>query len=418
MWVWVIGVSSLWDKNGVDWTNPQKYRTSYLIRELYQATYERYYEAFASTTIIGTSTPIIPESKYYDERDEYAVYNICQMINTMFSDNPQYTTNGTGNSRRSGYIATGCFIDDAYEFDFYPSGDGTGGTGRFDTANGYIYNSYMGGLEYLTLTKLEEYYGDMTFIRDLGVNHRISIDFILKIKAILDHPMKINICIPKPVLNFQGVFQNTWTSVDMDVNTIFRHYLRTKEDDNLDTSTDDAVSSMEADTPKVGREVLGATTLTLSNSGYTVISQNASNYASDSYTRPLCLADSMFKFRRTQAQSRDLSSVNFDLIRHSFVNSSRDDYNALNLHNPFIKNFNRSINVGLETASVESYFNPDGTFYNFTFVGDDDDVSGIPLGFADAGVGESLKTGVEENTMILMNLNDPAICKYYTEPTN
>ena len=266
----VTGVSSLWNKNGVDWTQPNKYRTSYLIRELYQATYERYYEAYASTSIRGLSLPVTPENNIYKERDEEAVYNICQMLNTMFSDNPEYTTIGSHNNRRSGYIATGCFIEDSYSFDFYPSGVGMGEVGRHSTPNGYIYDNFLGGLEFLTLNKLENYYGDMGFIRDLGVGHRITSDFFIKVKAILDHPMKINLSIPKPNISYQGVFLNNWTSIDMDVNTFSRPYLVTKDDDGSDKSTDHAVSTMEADTPISGYEFYGDTFTTLETSGYRV----------------------------------------------------------------------------------------------------------------------------------------------------
>lgn len=420
--MWVIGVSSLWDKNGVDWTNPQKYRTSYLIRELYQATYERYYEAYASTSIRGLSLPLTPEDNIYRERDEEAVYNICQMLNTMFSDSPEYTTTGIFNNRRSGYIATGCFIEDSYSFDFYPSGAGNGQVGRDDTPNGYIYDNFLGGLEFLTLNKLENYYGDMGFIRDLGVGHRITSDFFIKVKAILDHPMKINLSIPKPSISYQGDFLNSWTSIDMDVTSFSRPYLVTKEDDGSDTSTDHAVSTMEVDTPISGYEFFGNSILTLETSGYQVFSQFNSNYISDSYIRPLCLSNSMFNFRRNFSQTsltRDLSNVNFDLIKHSYINPIRDDYNSLILHNPYITNFNRVSNVGLNTRTV-GYYSPifGEDEFTFTFVGDDNTVTGIPLGFSDAGVNESLRAGVAENTMILMNLNDPAICKYYTEATN
>jgi len=415
-----IGVSSLWNKNGVDWTQPQKYRTSYLIRELYQATYERYYEAYASTSIVGIFPPATPENKTYKERDEEAVFDICQMLNVMFSEDPQYTTIAIGNNRRSGYIATGCFIDDMYDFNFYPSGLGLGEVGRDDIPNGYRYDSFLGGLEFLTLTKLENYYGDMNFIRDFGIGHRITSDFITKVYNILNHPMKVNLCIPKPFLNFDGVFQNKWDSFGLNVNTFSRPYLRTKEDEGSSTSTDDAVASMEADTPIEGYEFFGDSIITLETLGYQARSSFNSSYSSDSYVRPLCLTDSMFRFRRSfssQAPTRDLSHVEFDIINHSYINPVRDDYNALELHNPFIKNFNRVSNVGLNTKTVGYYYSSSfgDDEFTFTFVGDDSTVSGIPLGFADAGVNESFRTGVGENSMILMNLNDPAICKYYTE---
>ena len=415
----VTGVSSLWNKNGVDWTQPSKYRTSYLIRELYQAVYERYYEAYTSTRIRNSLDISTPENKYYDERDEYAVYQICHLLNTMFADDPQYSTFGLFNNRSSGYMATGCFIDDAYSFDFYPSGEGRGEVGRNDVPTAFDYNNFMGGVEFLTLTKFEEYYGDMTFVRDRGVGHRITTDFINKVYLILNHPMKLNLCIPKPIISYSGVFQGKWTSFDLDCFSFGRPYLRTKVSDSNPTSTDNAVSTMENDMPISGFEFFGNQLLTMESGGYQVFS-SFNSYFSESYVRPLCLNNNMLNFRGlSNTPARDLSNVSFDFIKHSYVNKNRDDYNALNIHNPFVKNFNRVSDAGLNTVIV-GYYSPilgDNEF-TFTFVGNDNTITGIPLGFADAGAGESFTSGVGENSMILMNINSENVCKYYTEPTN
>ena len=164
----MIGVASLWNKNNVDWENIQKYRTSYIIRELYQACYELYSEAWNMTRF--NTIPIIstPENYIFTNRDENALYEVYSMLLRKFADSPSYqTSRGEG-----GYVATGCFIDDNY----IPSG-----SPNFKYLNGSVvgYLNFLGGVEHLTITKLEEYYGDMTFIRDLGFNQ--SLPFTEKI---------------------------------------------------------------------------------------------------------------------------------------------------------------------------------------------------------------------------------------------
>ena len=140
-------MSSLWNKNNVDWENIQKYRTSYIIRELYQACYELYSEAWNMTIIKGGNLIASPENYTFTSRDEYALREVYLMLLRMFSENPGYITLGIGNNRSTGYVATGCFVDDFYTPTGLPKMEYN------DLFRQVVYTEFLGGLEYMTLSK-------------------------------------------------------------------------------------------------------------------------------------------------------------------------------------------------------------------------------------------------------------------------
>lgn len=425
------GLSSLWNKNDVDWDNPQKYRTSYIIRELYQATYELYYIAYMYT-LIRNSFPIpTPEDYNYKNRDEEAVYDICSMLNRLFADDPQYTY--TRNSS-AGYMATGCFIEDDYIPSGYPESTDNASSWR----NVYFYKDKFGGMEVTTLTKLEGYYGDMSFIRDYGTGHRIGLDFIHKVRSILSHPFKLNTTIAKPYVNYSGVFQGYWSS-QSDAISIFKSYGSrgnphpdpTRPIGDFDT-VQEAVDAMKVATPHSGTNYnFGFTSQSLDiyscnlregDNGYPHFDYGtASNDAT-----PVEFASWATKYRLdNQNAVLDWSSVEADQISFTIARNNsgdiEDDYGLLARNEPYITNTIRVNNIGVKAINnVQPFFGDfDAPSRDVVFVGDDNLVT---TGLEDLPVyqdGEGHGSDVTNITLAnLIKIDSPQFRRYYTEEAN
>lgn len=403
-------MSSLWDKNGVDWENIRKYRTSYIIRELYQACYELYSEAWNMTRLSNSIVRPIPENNTFIERDEFALRDVYSMLLRMFSESPDYSTIGTGNSRQSGYVATGCFVDDLYTPSGLPSMEYN------ELFADVMYTEFIGGLEYMTLSKFEEYYGDMSFIRDLGVNYRITHVELFKLYKILTHPIKLNPFTCKPAIqSMTGDFLGVWFRFsDSDFGFTTSSYREEGEDDLSTGTPQEYVDSMKnLDVYETGFDVGGGTQLTLASKTLDIRHLNGSGLAKNS-ARPHNFVS--FSRENRGIPLQPLSEFDIDTVNYSAV--KEDDFNIFSTQNPYPTGFERKSEVEFTQRTSFQFPLESGSTYESYSIDDADLITSGLDNIPSVPAGEQYRTLIEMDSIPLINIRDRNFAKYYTEEAN
>lgn len=418
-------MSSLWNRLGVDWENPEDYkrfRTSDLIRDLHQATYELYYNAVSGTFIRAGGLGFIPTSPYnYDfyERDENAFYETSRLINIMFSDNPQLSQANKSGQRYFAYMGTACFIDNDTEVSGYPNFTkiqaGSIGVDR------YLVNEYLYGIPYMTMTYLESIYGDLSVIRNRGIGSRVTVETLYQIYKIITHPKKLLINPPQRYWeSFLGL-TDYWGlySASGAMGLVSNLGLRQRSTNNTDVrSMNQAISSMESNTPlnqTVGNGAFDPPRSTPITQRYMELQgiTSSGNTTGSAQNGNIRYSQSFIGFDRRVGFPRDINEIKVDVIKFSYPSSgyaydpNGDDFGILNdIGQPV--NLTRVTDVGLKNLSVG--------ISSGVVIDDDDLITGVTA--SDPPNNESYYSYISQAHHILVDVNTKEFADYYTEATN
>ena len=197
----MVQVPSGWTTSGIDWGNLRNSRTEYIVYHLHKATYERYYNYYLSTrarwqdVIINDNAPIPPQNKNFKVRTDFAIQEIRQILNRIYSIDDSYLVS-SNYGRTNYYLATRCMFKKDYSTNkkpsFYTPDRDDPTNPRWQTVNYSRFGSNLGGLEPLDISQggdLEDIAGgDLGFIRDLTLDRRLDINDLYKIYNILSTP--------------------------------------------------------------------------------------------------------------------------------------------------------------------------------------------------------------------------------------
>ena len=389
-------MNSSWESNGIDWDNISKNRTSDVIRELYKATYELWYNAYLLSRLRSQVPLTTPESHSFAQRDEESLYNICVILNRLFSSDP--TPRSSGNGSYTGFVAESCFVLDDADIDDTPNI-------LYDNSffNGVYYASFMGGLNYATISSLEDIYGDLTFIRDNFIGHRVTPQRLKTIYSILTHPKKCMNYTCKPLGD--GYTLSSDSIGYSFTNKSIGFEIRSSEFEEGITNVNDAVGYLRGEIGDLEEDFQPPSSFIRAYQGTS--SASSSYKESTIQTTDILSNYSLFTGRLGMPQY-SLSDQKIDVIHHSF--NDYDEFGVYPNNLPYPVNFTRVQDVQVVNSYVIGSF---GGVVNVNYL---DFIPPLSDGYSDlqSDVTSGSLTSISSHAKIpLIDITTKAWAKYY-----